>query len=143
MLVTLDHGCYSRRLWKRAVYGCTLQKIVIFLKVMKQYVIDELRPEDYEKIKAYLDENFGSSGVDGIYWMPLDISILTDVQAEHTKCQPFYFAIDIEQNRMACELLVRTRSRVRCNCISYATENQLIWLIRIVDAIFEKLGIIT
>jgi hypothetical protein len=110
---------------------------------MKQYVIDELRPEDYEKIKAYLDENFGSSGVDGIYWIPLDKSILTDVQAEHTKCQPFYFAIDIEQNRMACELLVRTRSRMRCNCISYATENQLIWLIRFVDAIFEKLGIIT
>ena len=28
---------------------------------MKQYVIDELRPADHKKIKAYLDENFGPS----------------------------------------------------------------------------------
>ncbi len=30
---------------------------------MKQYVVDQLRPEDYEAVKAYLDENFESSSV--------------------------------------------------------------------------------
>ncbi|MBU4345181.1 MAG: hypothetical protein L6247_03520 [Desulfobacteraceae bacterium] len=110
---------------------------------MKQYVIDELRPADYEKIRAYLDENLDASGLDDIYWMPLDQDILSNVQAEHTKCQPFYFAIDLEPTIMACELLVRSKNIIRCNCIGYATEKQRNWFIRVVDAIFEKLEIKT
>lgn len=106
-------------------------------------MIDELRIQDYEKLKAYLDDNFNSSEVDGIYWIPLDQDILTDVQAEHTECQPFYFAVDLEENLMACELLVRTKNRIRCSCIGYATENQRNWFIRFVDAIFDDLEIMT
>ncbi len=109
---------------------------------MKQYVIDELRPEDYEKLKAHLDENFGPSRVSGIYWIPLDQKNLSEIQIKHKECQPFYFAVDLEPNRIACELLVRTRSRVRCECIRYATQTQLNWFIYYIDAIFEKLSII-
>jgi hypothetical protein len=110
---------------------------------MKQYVIDELRPEDYKKIKAYMDENFGDSALEGVYWMPLDREMLTGIQSEHVDCQPFYFAMELEPNRMACELLVRTKSRIRCGCIGYATEAQRNWIIGVTDAIFEKLEIIT
>jgi hypothetical protein len=90
--------------------------------IMKQYVIDELRPADYEKILAYLDKNLDASGIDGIYWIPLGRDILSNVQAEHTECQPFYFAVNLEQTVMACELLVRSKNTIRCNCIGYATE---------------------
>jgi hypothetical protein len=38
---------------------------------MKQYVIDELRPEDHNKIKKYLDETYGSAEIGGIYWVPI------------------------------------------------------------------------
>ena len=110
---------------------------------MKQYLIDDLRPEDYEKIRAYLNENFDDSCIEGIYWLLLDQDILSDVQAEHTKCQPFYFAIDLEPTFMACELLVRSKNIIRCNCISYATEKQRNWFIQVVDSIFEKLKIKT
>ena len=110
---------------------------------MKQYVIDELRPDDYKNLKAYLDESFNSSNINGIYWIPLDQENLTDIQAEHTECQPFYFAIELNPDILACELLVRTKSRVRCDCISYATEKQLNWLIKFVDGMLDKLGIIT
>ncbi|MCP4349400.1 MAG: hypothetical protein GY795_28300 [Desulfobacterales bacterium] len=110
---------------------------------MKQYVIDELRIQDYEKIRDYLDNNFTSSDVGGIYWIPIDQDILTNEQAEHTECQPFYFAVDLEQNLMACELLVRSKSRMKCSCIGYATENQRNWFIRFIDAMFERLEIIT
>jgi len=103
---------------------------------MKQYVVDQLRPADYEAVKAYLDENFESSSVEGIYWIPLDQGILTEVQAE-----PFYFAVDLEQNFMANELLVRTKSKMRCSCMGYATEKQLNWIIQFVDGVFDKLGI--
>ena len=108
---------------------------------MKQYVIDELRPKDYELIKAYLDENFSSSDVEGIYWIQIDQNILTKTQAEHADCQPFYFAVDLEPNLIAFELLIRTKKRIRCACMGYATEKQRNWLIRLADSIFEKLEI--
>jgi hypothetical protein len=46
-------------------------------------------------------------------------------------------------DRLAAELLIRTRNRVRCDCIHYADERQRNWLVQTVDAIFEKLEIIT
>ena len=108
---------------------------------MKQYVIDQLRPADYEAVKAYLEESFSSSNVEGIYWIPLDQDILTGVQVEHTSCQPFYFAVDLEQNFMAIEFLVRTKNRIRCSCMGYATEKQRNWIIQLADSIFDKLKI--
>jgi hypothetical protein len=110
---------------------------------MKQYVIDELRSADYEKIKAYLDENYGISKLGGVYWIPLDTEMLTETQASHAECRPYYFALELGTDLMACELLVRSKSRMRCNCIGYATEIQRNWLIAVIDAMFENLGIIT
>jgi hypothetical protein len=109
---------------------------------MKQYVIDELRPEDYTKLKSHLREHFEPSDIDGIYWVSLDRKILSKVQEEHAECGPFYFAIELDHSKMACELLVRTKNKIRCNCISYANQSQRNWLIEKVDAIFEQLGII-
>lgn len=109
---------------------------------MRQYVIDELRIEDYEKIKAYLDGRFDVSEIPGIYWIPLDPDYLTDIQASHIDCQPYYFAADLEPGRIACELLVRTKKKIKCECIEYATIEQRNWIIRFIDTIIEKNGII-
>ncbi|MFC1887112.1 hypothetical protein ACFLZM_08690 [Thermodesulfobacteriota bacterium] len=89
---------------------------------MKSYVIDELRFDDYNKIKAYANKHFDASGVDDVYWIPLDQDFLNDTQAAHQSCRPFYFALDLESNRLACEFLIRTKNRVRCSCMAYATE---------------------
>ncbi|MGD9239781.1 MAG: hypothetical protein PVG69_07135 [Desulfobacterales bacterium] len=110
---------------------------------MKQYVIDELRLEDHNKIKKYLDETYGSAEMGGIYWVPIATETLTEIQHEHTDCQPFYFAIELEEDRLALELLVRTQNRIRCACIAYASRDQQIWIMEVVDAIFEKLDIAT
>jgi hypothetical protein len=110
---------------------------------MKQYVIDELRLEDHNRIKKYLDKTFGSAEMGGIYWMPLATEVLSEIQHEHSECQPFYVAIDLEEDRIALELLVRTKSRVRCDCIAYASKDQRNWIMGAVDAIFEKLNIAT
>ena len=109
---------------------------------MKQYVIDELRGSDSKKIQSYIKEKFESSGFDKLYWIPLDPNILTDVQASHAECQPFYFAVEIESERISCELLVRTRNRVKCSCMDYATEKQRNWLVDRVDALLVELSII-
>jgi len=110
---------------------------------MKQYRIDELRPRDYEKIKAYLDERFGSSQMEGVYWVPLDADLLDEVQAAHADCQPFYFAVALEGTMISFEFLIRTRNRVRCDCIHYANEAQRDSIIVFADSIFERLKILT
>jgi len=110
---------------------------------MKQYVIDELRPADHQMLKAYLEERFGPAALGSIYWVPLDGGLLTKVQAEHRQCQPYYFALELSRERVACELLVRTKNNVRCSCMAYATAKQRNWLIEMVDAIFSRLKIIT
>jgi len=110
---------------------------------MKQYVIDELRPEDFDKVKAWLDDNLEQSQLGALYWLPLDDSLLNDVQRDHTDCAPFVFALELGPDRLSCELLVRTRKRVTCPCIGYATDRQFLWLVRHMDAVFEAAGVLS
>jgi hypothetical protein len=108
---------------------------------MKQYVIDGLRPQDHDRLKAYLDDHVQAAGIVGIYWLPLDDSVLTPVQRDHRDCGPHVFALKLEQNCLACELLVRTRKHIRCDCMAYADQDQRNWLMDQTDAILEKLAI--
>ena len=110
---------------------------------MKQYRIDELRPEDYEKLKAYLDEHHGPCQMEQLYWIPLQENLLNEVQAAHTKCQPFYFAAELKQDKITFELLIRTRNRIRCDCICYATEAQRESIVYFADNLFVTLKILT
>ena len=110
---------------------------------MKQYVIDELRATDYQSLKTYLQEHLDPATLDGVYWIPLAKDLLTDIQNAHRDCQPYYFAVEIDENRLAVELLVRTKSIMRCDCIGYATQAQRNWIIGFVDDIFNQLEIMT
>ena len=108
---------------------------------MKQYVIDELRPGDHEKIKQYLDDHFGPVEMGTLYWIPMDPALHSEVQASHPDCHPLYFAVQLRATSIVAELLVRTKNRVRCDCISYADDDQFLWLVHYVNAIFERLEI--
>ena len=77
---------------------------------MKQYVIDELRPEDHKKIKKYLDKTYGSAEMGGIYWLPIATEVLTEIQHEHRGCQPFFVAIDLEEKTIEAV----TRNHILC-----------------------------
>ena len=110
---------------------------------MKQYVIDELRPDDYDKVRTYFEQEFGRAQLGGIYWIPLDEHLLGETQTDHQDCKPFYFAVELTPDTLACEFLVRTRNTIRCDCIRYATEFQRNWLIRTIDGIFNRLEIKT
>ena len=110
---------------------------------MKQYVIDELRSKDYQKVKQYLDEKYGPVEMGGIYWVPLASKVLTEIQQQHADCQPFYVAIELYEDQLALELLVRTKNRIRCDCIGYADTDQRIWIMDLIDAMCERLDIMT
>lgn len=121
---------------------CDQSKTVVVSQSMKQYVIDEIRAEDYKQIKAFLENEYGKSELGGIYWIPVDEALLTSLQTSHRSCQPFYVALDLEPGRLSCELLLRTKQRVRCDCMGYAGQEQRNWIISRVDRVFEQLKII-
>ncbi|MDY6905567.1 MAG: hypothetical protein SWH61_12880 [Thermodesulfobacteriota bacterium] len=110
---------------------------------MKQYVIDELRPGDTEKLSDYLAQQFGPPSMGTIFWIPIPETILTSDQAKHKTCQPHSFAVNLEDSKLVCELLIRTRNVMRCNCIGYATPEQREWIIQYVDSLFDHLSLTT
>ena len=110
---------------------------------MRQYVIDELRLHDHKKIKSYFDKKYGHSGIDGLYHVPVKKEILSLAQTEHVDCQPFIFSIQLDENRLSCELLVRTQKKMRCDCMGYANKEQFKWIVSLIDSIFIELGVMT
>lgn len=108
---------------------------------MKQYVVDGLRYEDYQKLKSYLDQYLIASPINGVYWLELEPGILLPVQKDHTGCRPHVFALMLEETGLSCEFLVRIQRKIKCDCMAYATREQRNWLMDQVDAILEKLDI--
>ncbi len=110
---------------------------------MKQYVIDEIRLEDYSRIRDYLKDNYKCSSIDNLYWIQLQYDILSGIQKQHEDCSPFHFSISLKENSLSCELLIRSTNRLNCPCITYANTKQINWIIKLVDSIFKQLDIIT
>lgn len=108
---------------------------------MRVYLLDDLRLNDYKKLKKYLDKHLEASSLGGIYWLELDREILTPVQKEHKECYPHVFALMLEENKLYAEFLVRIKKKVSCDCMECATIDQRVWLMNQLDAIFEKLEI--
>ena len=114
---------------------------MVNLTVMKQYVIDELRLGDADKLASYLEQRFGPADLGGVFWIAIDSEYCSETQNSHADCKPHYFALELQESSLACELLVRTRERVRCDCITYATRSQRNWIIKVIDDIFAELDI--
>jgi hypothetical protein len=91
---------------------------------MKQYLIDEIARSDLSRIKEYLDKRAKTSGLEGIWWVELGEEQLSDVQMAHPDCQPHCFAVELGRNFIKFETLIRSRRRMRCSCIGYATPHQ-------------------
>ena len=59
--------------------------------------------------------------LDGLYWKPVDEALLTRHAGGPIHCEPLFFTLTLTPESLACELLVRTRNRMRCDCMGYAT----------------------
>ncbi len=108
---------------------------------MRQYRIDGLLPRDHKKLDTYLKAHFEPSPLRNIFWVELDRDILTETQKKHTACHPHVFALELEKTFLSCELLVRIKKSIKCDCMGYATEKQRKWFIEKIDAILEKLHV--
>ena len=108
---------------------------------MKKYVIDEFEPHEFKKLKKHLDTRLTTSGVVGVYWMTLDDGLLDHVQKKHTACYPFYLAVELSKSSLTCELLVRSTQILRCDCITYANDQQRAWAIHQIELMVDDLSI--
>jgi hypothetical protein len=110
---------------------------------MKQYMIDQLRENDFLQLEGYLNNNSEAGELPGIYWLAVPKSLLEKTQLDHPDCQPFYFAVNLERDSICFELLIRTRSHLRCSCIQYASREQRDYILNYADQLFEKLNLVT
>jgi hypothetical protein len=109
--------------------------------VMKQYVIDQLRESDYHQIREFLDRSAEPTAMEGIYWVNLPPELYSETQKEHASCHPHYFAVSLEWNTVAFELLIRSRQVIRCHCIAYATPEQREYILAFADGMLDELRI--
>lgn len=108
---------------------------------MKQYVIDQLRESDFTRIRDFLHEHAETTALEEVYRMELPEHLYGAVQAEHSQCQPYYFAVNLNRHQVAFEWLIRSRKIMRCHCIAYASPEQREHIVQVADGMLEELGI--
>ncbi len=108
---------------------------------MKQYVIDQLREEDHQAITEFLKKNADPTVFSDVFWLNIPENLYTDTQKEHSECPPFYFAVNLSEERVDFELLIRSRQILRCSCIHYADRRQREYILNYADQMLEDLNI--
>ena len=105
---------------------------------MRQIVIDDLTKEERANIDSYLKRTIQVGPIDGMYWLSLPDDLLAEAQQGHDTCGPFYFGVELGEDKLICELLVRSQSNLHCSCISYATPVQRDFMLRFLDTLLEE-----
>ncbi|NCD24583.1 MAG: hypothetical protein EOL86_03150 [Deltaproteobacteria bacterium] len=109
---------------------------------MRSFLIDEISPENLDKVEAWLKEQELGSAIDKLYHFPLPPKLLTPMQQEHaTACGPFYMAVETGHDWIKLELLVRAKNILRCACIAYATPEQQEHMTSYLESLLTDLGI--
>lgn len=110
---------------------------------MKQYVIDDIRPLELGRLKDWCTANLAPTCFDNVFWLMLDDNVLTPLQAGHADCRHHYLGLTLEAERLAIDLVVRTKRTMHCACMGYVTPQQFAWLDGWVDTVFAELGMKT
>ncbi len=108
---------------------------------MRQYVIDELNRDAMERVRQYLDAHCEKSGLDNLFWLKIPEDMLSSDQYTHKKCQPHCAGIEIGDQFVCFEMLVRSRNSLKCSCIAYATPQQRQFILSFADRLTEETGI--
>ncbi|MFH0810294.1 MAG: hypothetical protein V2A77_07495 [Pseudomonadota bacterium] len=111
---------------------------------MRQYVLDEIRPEDISRVRQWVAERAELSGVEDLYWMNFQTDLLSQTQFQHQECQPHAFAIELGETSVKFEFLVRSRHNYRCRvCQIYATPPQRQFILDFADRLIADLQLLT
>ena len=110
---------------------------------MKTYLFDEIRSDDMAKIRAYLEENTVSSRLGQVFWAQIPDDLLSAEQQAHTDCRPHVFAIELGDDWVKFELLVRSLPNMQCTCPAYAGRHQRRHILSFADNMIRALDVKT
>lgn len=110
---------------------------------MRQYVLDEISRKDISRIRDYLGEHAQFSGLADIWWVNLNEDLLSPDQFEHRDCAPFRFAVELGDDFVRFEMLIRSQKTLRCSCIDYATRQQRDFILAFADRMVDDLKLKT
>lgn len=106
---------------------------------MRWYTIDELLPADVKRIAAAMDARGMRGPIDGLYYIDVPAELLSDEQTAHAaECGPHVMAVEVEDEFLRLELLVRARGKMRCSCVHYAGPEARAWAMNQLDAIIRE-----
>ncbi|MCB2217599.1 hypothetical protein [Desulfofustis glycolicus] len=105
---------------------------------MRQYVIDELSPLEWDNINSFLKRTLKPGPMTGIFWLVLPDDLYAPAQQGHKDCGPFYVAVDLDTKRLSVELLVRSATHLHCTCITYATPVQRQFVLDFIDRMLDE-----
>ncbi len=109
---------------------------------MRNYLLEDIYKEDLKKITEALKELKFTGGLDGIFYIPVPENLLQDEQKEHLgECGPYFMALEVLENELKLELLVRARNKLRCSCVCYATPEQRNHMLDYLDNFINDLEI--
>jgi hypothetical protein len=110
---------------------------------MRQYLLDEIARKDIPRVREYLNRHAQAAGLEDIWWVDLQEDLLSPDQFSHRDCQPFRFAVELGQNFVRFEFLIRSLQTMRCSCIGYATRQQRDFILAFADRLVEDLALRT
>ena len=115
---------------------------------MRQYLLDEIARKDIPRVRDYLNEHATASSLADIWWVDLPEDLLSPEQFAHRDCRPFRFAVEVGEMEVGdslvrFEFLIRSREKMRCSCIDYATRQQRDFILAYADRLVEKLALRT
>jgi hypothetical protein len=105
---------------------------------MRQIVIDELSPMERDNIDSYLKRTLKQGPMIGLYWIELSPDLLAQAQQGHDNCGPFFFGVEVEEQCVRFELLVRSNSNLHCSCIAHATPAQRQFVLDFIDTMVAE-----
>ena len=116
--------------------------------IMRQYLLDEIIRKDIPRVRDYLNEHALASGLADIWWVDLPEDLLSPEQFEHQQCRPFRFAVEVGEPEVGdsflrFEFLIRSREKMRCACIGYATRQQRDFILAFADRLVAELALRT
>jgi hypothetical protein len=110
---------------------------------MRQYQLDEIARNDIPRIRSYLNEHAAPAGLADIWWVDLPEDLLSPVQFDHRDCWPHRFAVELGDDFVRFEFLIRSLQTMRCSCIGYATRVQRDFILAFADRLVEDLTLAT
>jgi hypothetical protein len=109
---------------------------------MRSYYVDGFLPGELERLAEHLDKMGLAAGMEELYWLPVPKSLLAPLQKKHVReCGPYALSLEILDDALRLELLVRARNRLRCDCVAYAEPKLVDHMMGYVHGMLDELKI--